>query len=83
VIMHTFHGSWDSWEVHPNGAELVVCTQGAITLHQEIDGKVRAVTIRAGEAVINQQGVWHTADVDGTATALFITAGVGTQNRPR
>jgi hypothetical protein len=27
--------------------------------------------------------VWHTADVVGTATALFITAGMGTQNRPR
>jgi quercetin dioxygenase-like cupin family protein len=83
VIMHTFSESWDSWEVHPNGAELVVCTQGEITLHQEVDGKVRAVTIGASEAVINQPGVWHTADVNGTATALFITAGVGTQNRPR
>ena len=26
---------------------------------------------------------WHTADVAGPATALFITAGLGTRHRPR
>jgi quercetin dioxygenase-like cupin family protein len=83
VTMHTFIEPWDSWEVHPYGEELVVCTEGAITLHQEIDGEVRTTTIRAGDAVINPAGVWHTADVTGAATALFITAGMGTENRPR
>jgi hypothetical protein len=28
-------------------------------------------------------GMAHTADIDGTATAVFITAGVGTEHRPR
>ena len=60
--MHTFSAPWESWEVHPHGDELVVCTDGTISLHQEIDGEVRTVTIRAGEAVINPSGVWHTAD---------------------
>jgi len=27
--------------------------------------------------------VWHTADVEGHATALFVTAGAGTQHRLR
>jgi mannose-6-phosphate isomerase-like protein (cupin superfamily) len=83
VIMHTFHEPWDSWEVHPHGEELVVCTDGVITLYQESDGEVRTTIIRAGEATINPPGVWHTADVEGTATALFITAGMGTENRRR
>jgi quercetin dioxygenase-like cupin family protein len=83
VSMHTFSEAWDSWEVHPHGEELVLCTDGAITLLQEIGGKVRAVQLHAGEATINPLGVWHTADAMGTATALFITAGVGTENRPR
>lgn len=83
VSMHTFTESWSSWEVHPLGAELVVCTAGSMTLHQEIDGEVRTVTLRAGEAVINPPGVWHTADVTERCTALFVTAGAGTQNRPR
>jgi hypothetical protein len=57
VTMHTFTESWDSWEVHPSGEELVLCTEGAITLHQEIDGAVRLATIQSGEAVINPAGV--------------------------
>jgi quercetin dioxygenase-like cupin family protein len=83
VIMHTFTESWDSWEMHPNGQELVVCTDGAITAYQEIDGDVRTATLTAGDAIVNPAGVWHTADITGTATALFVTAGMGTQNRPR
>jgi quercetin dioxygenase-like cupin family protein len=83
VSMHSFDKPWDSWEMHPKGGELVVCTAGTITLHQEIDGKVHTVTLRAGEAVINPPGVWHTADVDAPCTALFVTAGLGTEIRPR
>ena len=83
VAMHTFTEPWDSWEMHPHGEELVVCTDGSLTVHQEIDGAVRTVTIGPGEAVINPPGVWHTADVTATATALFITAGMGTEGRPR
>jgi quercetin dioxygenase-like cupin family protein len=41
------------------------------------------VTLRAGDYAINPPGVWHTADVAGETTALFITAGMGTENRPR
>jgi mannose-6-phosphate isomerase-like protein (cupin superfamily) len=83
VSMHTFDSSWDSWEMHPHGAELVVCTAGELTLHQEIGGEVRVVTLGTGDALVNPPGVWHTADVVGTATALFVTAGAGTETRPR
>lgn len=83
VSLHSFDASWGMWEMHPAGAELVVCTTGCITLHQEIDGAVCSVTLSPGEAVINPPGIWHTADVDGPCTALFITAGAGTETRPR
>lgn len=84
VSLHTFTESWDSWEMHPAGDELVVCTAGAMTLHQEWpDGRTAVVTIRAGEYAINPPGVWHTADIEGSATALFVTAGLGTQHRAR
>ncbi len=83
VTMHSFSDPWETWEVHPHGEELVLCTEGTITLYQEIDGAVRTARLQAGEAIINPPGVWHTADVDGQATALFITAGMGTELRPR
>ena len=83
VSMHTFTESWGSWEMHPLGAEVVVCTAGTISLTQEIDGEERRVVLGPGEFVVNDPGVWHTADVDGPATALFITAGAGTEVRER
>lgn len=83
VSMHTFSEPWDVWEMHPEGHEVVVCTAGEITLIQEQQGEVNRVTLRAGEYAINDPGVWHTADVNTKATALFITAGMGTEHKPR
>lgn len=84
VSMHTFSESWDMWEMHPQGAEVVICVSGEITLHQEKqNGAARAVVLKPGRYAINEPGVWHTADVKGEATALFITAGLGTQHRSR
>ena len=84
VSMHTFKESWPSWEMHPNGDELVLCVAGNLTLHQEhADGTTATVTLKPGEYIINPPGTWHTADVDDEATGVFITAGVGTEIRPR
>ena len=84
VSMHRFEGSWDSWEMHPFGDEVVVCTEGTMTLIQEFpDGRNARVTLGPGDYAINPPGVWHTADIDGTATGLFITAGMGTEGRAR
>lgn len=54
-----------------------------MTLHQSIDGVIKTLTLGPGEATINPPGVWHTADVAGSCTAMFITAGLGTEHRPR
>lgn len=84
VSMYRFTGNWDSWEMHPHGDEAVICIAGSMTLHQEHrDGSTATVTIGPGEYAINPPGTWHTADVAGEATALFITAGLGTEVRPR
>lgn len=84
VTLNTFTGSWEVWEMHPSGSEVVLCTDGRLTLHQEhADGTTATVTLGADEYAINPPGTWHTADVDGSATALFITAGQCTEHRPR
>ena len=84
VGMHTFTEPWTSWEMHPAGDEVVLCTAGEMVLHQQWpDGRIETVTIGAGEYAINPPGVWHTADISGEAKAVFITAGMGTENRPR
>ena len=44
---------------------------------------MHTATLEPHQAVVNPPGVWHTADVSGPVTALFITAGMGTEIRPR
>ncbi|MCA0903200.1 cupin [Qipengyuania aquimaris] len=84
VSQHSFAEDWDSWEMHPLGEEVVICTAGSMVLTQEFpDGRRETLTLEAGEYAINPAGVWHIADVEAYATAIFITAGEGTQHRPR
>jgi len=84
VSAHRFTESWDSWEMHPAGDEVVLCLSGRMTLHQDMaDGTRTTVVLEAGEYAINPPGCWHTADIEGEASALFITAGMGTQHRAR
>lgn len=84
VSFYDFSESWTSWEMHPAGDELVLCVAGAITLVQEgPDGAEARIALGPGEYAVNPPGVWHTADVAGHATALFITAGLGTEHRAR
>ena len=84
VSLFRFTESWDSWEMHPAGEEVVICIAGEMTLIQEFaDEKTRYLVLGAGDYAVNPSGVWHTADISGEASALFITAGMGTQHRPR
>ena len=84
VAQHRFTSDWDAWEVHPHGAEVVICTQGRITLIQQAaDGGETRITLAPGDYAINPPGVWHTADIAEPATAIFITPGLDTDHRPR
>lgn len=84
VSLFRFSEDWAGWEMHPAGAEVVVCLEGSMTLiQQQPDGEEVRTTLSPGEYAINAPGVWHTADIHSEASGLFITAGAGTQNRPR
>ena len=84
VSQYTFTEDWPGWEMHPAGEEVVICTAGEMELTPEFhDGRRESVTLRPGEYAINPPGVWHIADIAQEATAIFITAGEGTQHRPR
>ena len=80
VSLHHFSADWDCWEMHPAGEELVVCVAGALTLIVE-GGETTVLGV--GDYAIVPRGAWHTADVAQPVSALFITAGQGTELRPR
>ncbi len=83
VVMFEMTASWDSWEQHPAGDEVVLVLSGRHRLIQEVEGEERPTEVGAGGYVINGPGVWHTADVLEPGRALFITPGRGTTHRPR
>ena len=83
VVMFHSEESWDSWERHPVGEEVVLLVSGRMDLLQEHDGEQRRVPMVPGTAVVNPKGAWHTADVHEPSTAVFLTPGRGTEHRPR
>ena len=84
VTLLRFSESWASWEKHPNGDELVCLVSGHVTLIQERGGDhVRTELAQPGDFAVNPRDAWHTADVHAESLVLFITAGEGTQGRPR
>jgi mannose-6-phosphate isomerase-like protein (cupin superfamily) len=85
VMVFTFTRDWSTWEVHPAADELVVLLAGSMDLVlEEADGGQRVIPLREpGSCVVVPQGAWHTANVPHVATALHITWGEGTENRPR
>lgn len=84
VSLYRFDEDRGNWEMHPVGHEVVLCVEGAMTLHQQLaDGREESVRLAAGDYAINPPGAWHSADVAQCATVLFITAGEGTEQRAR
>ncbi len=76
-------GPGDHWERHPAGDELVVCLSGSVTVTRDLDGTPDRVVLGPGEATVNPAGTWHAVDMAGPASVLTITAGLGTDHRPR
>jgi quercetin dioxygenase-like cupin family protein len=86
VMQYSFAESWRMWEVHPHGAEVVLCVDGRVTLiQQDSEGGETRIALEAGDYAINPPGMWHTADIEpgGAANCIFITAGEGTDHKPR
>ena len=74
--------TWDGWERHPGGEEVVFLISGRVDVVQDIDGTDHVVELQPGQAMVNPVNVWHTARVHEPGLALFITPGEGTEHRP-
>ena len=78
----TFERDWTTWEMHPNGDEIVCLLSGAVTflLEQAVD--TNEIELKEnGAYVVIPKGTWHTARTQGKCRMLFITPGEGTQHR--
>lgn len=90
ITAYHFSDSWDSWEVHPAGDEVVTMASGAMDLWLELPELPhgpkkgpKKVELRDQGTVIIPAGIWHTADVLEPSFGIFITRGEGTDHKPR
>lgn len=82
VASFRFEADWPTWEIHPEGDEIVVLMSGAADLVLDVNGSHRATRLsKPGEYVIVPRATWHTAKISVPTAMLFITPGEGTENR--
>jgi mannose-6-phosphate isomerase-like protein (cupin superfamily) len=84
VTSYTCSSDWPSWEIHPNGDEIVCLMSGRATMVLEApDGNHTMIELQQpGSYAFIPRGTWHTAKIHAESAMLFITAGEGTRNRP-
>jgi len=84
VTMYSYDQNWAGWEMHPNGDEMVFLISGAADFILETPQGEQVIAVRQpGDYAFVPKGTWHTANPLQPTTMLFITAGEGTQGRPR
>ncbi|MDT5081597.1 MAG: hypothetical protein QOJ80_6234 [Mycobacterium sp.] len=62
-------------EMHPDGDELLYLVSGAAMLTLELSGGNTQVDLRAGDAIVVPQGVWHLITSLETYQLIHITPG--------
>ncbi|HEV2700337.1 MAG TPA: hypothetical protein VGV09_01810 [Steroidobacteraceae bacterium] len=78
----TFDRDWPTWEMHPNGDEIVCLLSGSVVFLLEVENQIQEIELQDPAAyVVVPKGTWHTARTKGQCKMLFITPGEGTQQR--
>ncbi len=82
VTQYRFLEDWTSWEMHPEGDEVIHLSEGEVRLLLEREGVASVVEMKGRCTAVIPRGAWHTVQVIQPARALLITMGAGTQLRP-
>ncbi|VXC46650.1 cupin [Massilia sp. 9I] len=82
VSEFAFTEDWPTWEMHPEGDEIVYLLSGSVELLLDRGGEIQTIAMEGSGAVVVPRGVWHTAKLRLPSRMLHVTRGEGTQNRP-
>ena len=82
VTSNRFERDTPTWEIHPEGDELLVMLSGALDVVFDGEGGARTIALDAGEACRVPRGTWHRLVVREPGVMLGVTRGKGTQVRP-
>ncbi len=81
ISAHHFSESWEMWEKHPAGDELVILLSGRAIFHLKLANGNKSLELKeAGAYAVIPKNQWHTAEIHEPTSMLFITPGEGTLN---
>jgi quercetin dioxygenase-like cupin family protein len=83
VSLLKHEADWGGWERHPAGDEVIIQLTGHTRFRLDLPQGEALAELSPGRCLVVPRGVWHTADVSEPRSALYITEGQGTENRPR
>ena len=76
-----FTADWSTWEVHPNGDEIVCIMSGDAEMILRLpEGDRHLRLTHPGTFVVVPKGTWHTARIHAPTSMIFFTPGEGTRN---
>lgn len=70
-------------EVHPDGDELLYLVSGAVTVRLELPDGDEHVDLKAGDAIVVPQGIWHRVTLKEPGRLIHITPGPNGDSRHR
>jgi mannose-6-phosphate isomerase-like protein (cupin superfamily) len=72
----------DTWEMHPEGDELLFLFSGAIDAILESASGDQRISLTPGSSLIVPAGVWHRLLLREPGLLVVVTRGAGTRMRP-
>ncbi len=82
IGVYPVESDWPHWEMHPEGAEILVLIDGRIDMMLEENGAQRVAPMSAGTTLVVPAGAWHRALVREPGRLMAVTYGPGTEHRP-
>ena len=81
VMTFAFDEAWPTWEIHPEGDELVYLIEGDTDFLLRTTAGEKTIRVsEPGSYVIVPKATWHTARPHAPTRMLFVTPGEGTLN---
>lgn len=73
---------WTTWEMHPEGDEILVLLDGNLTMVFDGPAGETRHPMAPGSTLVVPRGTWHRALIGEPIRMLFLTYGAGTTHRP-
>lgn len=82
ISCYKFSSDWSTWEIHPNGEEIVILLSGEVMFTLQLEAGDKSIVLnRPASYAIVTKNTWHTAKTNVSTKMLFITPGEGTQHK--